>query len=114
MTNKTYVVTGATGAVGKVVAERLDAQGYQVRRISRRDGISSDDATALMRAFSIAAGTVATWVTLGWEVHYVTCTDASGGGPPDDAEDVSTEVHRAISQVRKHEQRVAGDLPGLS
>jgi uncharacterized protein YbjT (DUF2867 family) len=56
MTNKTYVVTGAAGAVGKVVAERLEAQGYQVRRVSRRDGVSFDDARTLMRAFSGVAG----------------------------------------------------------
>lgn len=60
----------------------------------------------------IAAGTVATWVSDGWEVHYVICTDASGGGP-DDAEDVSTKARRAISEVRKHEQRAAGDVLGV-
>ena len=60
----------------------------------------------------IAAGTVATWVAEGWEVHYVICTDASGGGP-DDAEDVSPQARRAISEVRKREQRAACDVLGV-
>jgi LmbE family N-acetylglucosaminyl deacetylase len=59
----------------------------------------------------MAAGTVATWVADGWDVHYVICTDASGGGP-DDAEDVSTQARQAISDVRKCEQRAACDVLG--
>lgn len=60
----------------------------------------------------IAAGTVAVWVADGWEVHYVICTDASGGGP-DDAEDVSPAARRAVSDVRKHEQRAACTVLGV-
>lgn len=59
-----------------------------------------------------AAGTVASWVGEGWDVHYVICTDASGGGP-DDAKDVSMEARRVISEVRKHEQRAACDVLGV-
>jgi GlcNAc-PI de-N-acetylase len=47
----------------------------------------------------MAAGTVAAWVADGWDVHYVICTDASGGGP-DDAEDVSPQARQAVSDVR--------------
>ncbi len=53
---KTYVVTGATGTVGKVVLERLTAQGHQVRPVSRSLGVSFDGAAALARAFSGADG----------------------------------------------------------
>ncbi|SRR6266487_333533 len=60
----------------------------------------------------VAAGTVAVWVADGWDVHYVICTDASGGGP-DDAEDVSPQARRAISDVRKREQRAASDVLGV-
>ncbi|SRR5712692_9123063 len=52
MTKKIYVVAGATGYVGKVVVEKLKAQGHQVRPVSRSDGVSFDDITALTRAFS--------------------------------------------------------------
>jgi LmbE family N-acetylglucosaminyl deacetylase len=60
----------------------------------------------------MAAGTVAVWIADGWEVHYVICTDASGGGP-DDAEDVSQQARRALSAVRKREQRAACDVLGV-
>ena len=60
----------------------------------------------------MAAGTVVTWVAAGWDVHYVICTDASGGGP-DDAEDVSPQARRAMSDVRKREQRAACDVLGV-
>jgi len=60
----------------------------------------------------MAAGTVATWVADGWDVHYVICTDASGGGP-DDAEDVSPQARKAVSDVRKREQRAACDVLGV-
>lgn len=60
----------------------------------------------------VAAGTVATWVAQGWEVHYVICTDASGGGP-DDAEDVSPQARSALSEVRKREQRSACEVLGV-
>jgi LmbE family N-acetylglucosaminyl deacetylase len=59
-----------------------------------------------------AAGTVATWVSEGWEVHYVICTDASGGGA-DDAADVGAEARKVISGIRKGEQRAACDVLGV-
>jgi LmbE family N-acetylglucosaminyl deacetylase len=59
-----------------------------------------------------AAGTVATWARDGWEVYYVICTDASGGGP-DDATDVSPAARRKVSDTRKSEQRAAGAVLGL-
>lgn len=59
-----------------------------------------------------AAGTVATWVNEGWEVYYVICTDASGGGP-DDAIDVGREARLVISNTRKSEQRAACDILGV-
>jgi LmbE family N-acetylglucosaminyl deacetylase len=60
----------------------------------------------------MAAGTVALWAAEGWDIHYVICTDASGGGP-DDAEDVSVQARRVISDVRKREQRAACDVLGV-
>ncbi len=54
--NKTYAVVGATGDVGKVVVEKLEAQGHQVRPISRSAGVSLDDVAALRRAFSRVDG----------------------------------------------------------
>src|ERR1700687_2484204 len=60
----------------------------------------------------MAAGTVATWVADGGDVHYVICTDASGGGP-DDAEDVSPQARRVVSEIRKREQRAACDVLGV-
>jgi LmbE family N-acetylglucosaminyl deacetylase len=59
-----------------------------------------------------AAGTVATWVRDGWEVYYVICTDATGGGS-DDATDVGPVAKRSISDTRKSEQRAAGEVLGL-
>jgi uncharacterized protein YbjT (DUF2867 family) len=50
--NKTYAVTGATGAVGKELVEKLQAQGHNVRAVSRTAGVSIDDAPSLTRAFS--------------------------------------------------------------
>jgi len=58
------------------------------------------------------AGTVATWVRDGWDVYYVICTDATGGGP-DDATDVGPLARRRISETRKREQRAAGAVIGL-
>jgi len=58
------------------------------------------------------AGSVATWVRDGWDVYYVICTDATGGGP-DDATDVSPSAKRIISDTRKSEQRAAGEVLGL-
>ena len=58
------------------------------------------------------AGSVATWVRDGWDVYYVICTDATGGGP-DDATDVGPSAKHMISDTRKTEQRAAGDILGL-
>jgi uncharacterized protein YbjT (DUF2867 family) len=49
---KTYVVVGSMGAVGAAVASRLEALGHRVRPVSRRAGVSIDDAAALKRACS--------------------------------------------------------------
>jgi LmbE family N-acetylglucosaminyl deacetylase len=57
-------------------------------------------------------GTVAVWAAEGWTVHYVICTDASGGGP-DDAEDVGPEARRRINAARRAEQRAACDILGV-
>ncbi len=59
-----------------------------------------------------SAGAVATWVKEGWDFTYVICTDGSGGGS-DDATDVGPEARRAISQIRKKEQREACDTLGV-
>jgi uncharacterized protein YbjT (DUF2867 family) len=53
---KTYAVAGATGHVGKVVVERLERQGHQVRRIARSAGVDIDDGPALARAYQGADG----------------------------------------------------------
>ncbi len=58
------------------------------------------------------AGTVATWIDDGWEVYYVVCTDASGGGP-DDATDVGPAARQAVAETRKREQRAAGEVLSL-
>jgi LmbE family N-acetylglucosaminyl deacetylase len=58
------------------------------------------------------AGTVAGWVHDGWDVYYVVCTDASGGGA-DDATDVGTAARQHITETRKAEQRAAGAILGL-
>lgn len=58
------------------------------------------------------AGTVALWVRQGWEVHYVVCTDASGGGS-DDATDVSLAARQQITATRKAEQRAAAAILGV-
>ena len=59
-----------------------------------------------------AAGTVATWASEGWEIYYVICTDASGGGP-DDAIDVGPEARLIITNTRKGEQRAACKILGV-
>jgi len=59
-----------------------------------------------------AAGTFATWVREGWDVYYVICTDAAGGGP-DDATNVGPAARHKISETRKSEQRAAGAVLGL-
>ncbi|MBK9943786.1 MAG: PIG-L family deacetylase [Kouleothrix sp.] len=58
------------------------------------------------------AGTVAGWVREGWDVYYVICTDASGGGP-DEATDVGAAARQATIDTRKAEQRAAGQVLGL-
>ncbi len=58
------------------------------------------------------AGSVAKWVRDGWDVYYVICTDATGGGP-DEATDVGLSAKRVISDTRKREQRAAGEVLGL-
>lgn len=58
------------------------------------------------------AGSVAAWARDGWEVYYVVCTDASGGGS-DDATDVGPEARRQITNTRKAEQREAARILGL-
>jgi LmbE family N-acetylglucosaminyl deacetylase len=58
------------------------------------------------------AGTVATLVRDGWDVYYVICTDATGGGS-DNATDVGPAAKRLISDTRKSEQRAAGVVLGL-
>lgn len=58
------------------------------------------------------AGTVAAWALEGWEVSYVICTDASGGGP-DEATDVGPEARRRITESRKAEQRRAAEILGV-
>src|SRR4029079_15742180 len=52
------------------------------------------------------------WVREGWDVYYVICTDASGGGP-DEATDVGPEARRAITQTRRAGQRAAGQVLDL-
>jgi len=59
-----------------------------------------------------AAGSVATWASEGWDIYYVICTDAAGGGP-DDAMDVGTEARLAVSNTRKSEQRAACEILGV-
>lgn len=59
-----------------------------------------------------AAGTVAAWARDGWDVYYVVCTNAAGGGP-DEATDVGPAARHKISETRKSEQRAAGAVLGL-
>ncbi|HEV2472960.1 MAG TPA: PIG-L family deacetylase, partial [Chthonomonadales bacterium] len=59
-----------------------------------------------------AAGTAAKWVQEGWDVYYVICTDAAGGGP-DEATNVGPEARRQMTETRKREQRDAGAVLGL-
>ncbi len=59
-----------------------------------------------------SAGTVAGWVKDGWEVRYIVCTDASGGGP-DDATEITPESRAQITATRKAEQRAAAEILGV-
>ena len=58
------------------------------------------------------AGTVAKWVREGWKVYYVICTEAGSGGP-DEATQVGPEARFQVSETRRREQRVAGQILGL-
>lgn len=58
-------------------------------------------------------GAVAQWVREGWTVHYVICTDASGGGG-DEATECTAEARAQITATRKAEQRAAADILGVS
>jgi uncharacterized protein YbjT (DUF2867 family) len=53
---KTFAVVGATGSVGRAVAQRLRGQGHHVRGIARSLGVSFDDVGALRRAFTSVDG----------------------------------------------------------
>jgi uncharacterized protein YbjT (DUF2867 family) len=53
---KTFVVVGATGAVGQVVTETLREGGYRVRAVSRKAGVAIDDSAGLASAFAGADG----------------------------------------------------------
>jgi uncharacterized protein YbjT (DUF2867 family) len=53
---RTFTVVGATSDTGRVVAQQLQAAGHAVRPVSRRHGVSLDDAGALRRAFDGAFG----------------------------------------------------------
>src|SRR2546423_7851272 len=59
-----------------------------------------------------AAGTVATWASEGWDVYYVICADAGGGGS-DEATDVGAVARMAIAETRKREQRAACEILGV-
>jgi LmbE family N-acetylglucosaminyl deacetylase len=58
------------------------------------------------------SGTVATWIRDGWDVYYVVCTDATGGGP-DDATDLSLAARQHTNATRKAEQREACAILGV-
>ncbi|MBK9711465.1 MAG: PIG-L family deacetylase [Kouleothrix sp.] len=58
------------------------------------------------------AGTVAAWARDGWDVYYVICTDAAGGGP-DEATDVGPAARRHVTETRKAEQREAARILGV-
>ena len=49
---KTFTVMGATSDTGLTVSRLLEEAGHTVRPISRRDGVSLDDAAALASAFA--------------------------------------------------------------
>lgn len=58
------------------------------------------------------AGSVAAWARAGWEVYFVICTDASGGGA-DEATDVGPAARKHITDTRKAEQRAAASILGV-
>src|SRR5882724_5195078 len=50
--SKTFVVVGATGGVGRVVANTLKSLGHQVRPVARSLGVPFEDKEKLDEAFS--------------------------------------------------------------
>jgi uncharacterized protein YbjT (DUF2867 family) len=54
--NKTFVVVGATGRVGRVVASKLQSLGHQVRPVARSLGMSFERSDKLDEVFSGANG----------------------------------------------------------
>lgn len=58
------------------------------------------------------AGSVAAWAREGWDVYFVICTDASGGGS-DEATDVGSDARRQMTDIRKAEQRESARILGL-
>ena len=58
------------------------------------------------------AGSVAAWAREGWEIYFVICTDASGGGA-DEATDVGPAARKQITDTRKAEQREAARILGV-
>jgi uncharacterized protein YbjT (DUF2867 family) len=49
---KTVTVVGASSDIGRVVSKELTASGHEVRKVSRKHGISLDDEKMLTKAFS--------------------------------------------------------------
>lgn len=58
------------------------------------------------------AGTVAAWAREGWDIYYVICTDASGGGA-DEESDIGHAARTHVSETRKVEQRAAAGILGV-
>jgi LmbE family N-acetylglucosaminyl deacetylase len=58
------------------------------------------------------AGTVALWVSEGWQVFYVICADGGSGGP-DEATDVGPVARQKIVETREQEQRAAARVLGV-
>ncbi|HEV7214670.1 MAG TPA: PIG-L deacetylase family protein [Chloroflexota bacterium] len=84
----------------------MAAQEQEQRKVALVVVAHPDDAEFM------AAGAVASWVDDGWDVHYVICTDASGGGP-DEAERITPAARRAVAETRRGEQRAACDALGV-
>jgi uncharacterized protein YbjT (DUF2867 family) len=63
---KTYVVVGAAGEAGSVVAAELENLGHYVRRVGRSFGISLDDSDGLRRAFRGAHGA---YLMIPFDIH---------------------------------------------
>ncbi len=54
-----------------------------------------------------AAGTVAQWTAMGWEVNYVICTNGDKGSQDPDM------TPRKLAMIRQQEQRAAADVLGV-